>query len=134
MPFTLKYFRTESEDGRNFRLLEGVPYYTAVRGKLEKVFLPVGSTSDGASTPEAVWSIPGFQPFGLVWKPAWVHDGGYRGTWETEGEPWTRQDVDKLLLEAMENAGIDKLHREAIYEAVRKFGQPAWDAGHAPKA
>lgn len=126
MPFTTGPIKVETHDGRTFKLLEPVGYVTFVRGvsRPVQVVLPIGMITDGASIPAACWSIPGFQPFGQHWKAAVLHDGGYQGAF---GVDWTRREVDDVFLEAMENASVDQLHREAIYHAVRAGGQPAWD-------
>jgi hypothetical protein len=135
MPFVVPTFVTSTALGArcfvDFALAQAVRYWTQVRGKLEPIDLPIGMTSDLASIPEVCWSIPGFQPNGPIAPGAWVHDGLYRGTAITTGEPWTRADADLVLLEWMQNAGMPLVVQEAIYRAVRDFGQPAWDAGHA---
>ena len=135
MPFTIHSFLTETGTGNrcfvDFVLAREVVYHTQVRGPIERITLPVGTTSDLASIPQACWSIPGFQPNGPIAPGAWVHDGLYRGTAITTGEPWTRVDADLVLMEWMQNAGIPLTIQTAIYEAVREFGQPAWDKGHS---
>jgi hypothetical protein len=133
MPFTVHAFAVETFDGRNFKLLESVDYFTEVRGKLEKVTLPAGAESDGASIPRQCWNIPGFQPFGLHWRAAFVHDCGYRNALSHDGPEFTRFEVDGMFHEAMGNAGVDPIHREAIYTAVRAFGELAWRNGHKLK-
>jgi hypothetical protein len=126
MPWKTTNLIVEGCDGRNWTLKEPSIYWTNVRGFLVKLELPVGTTSDGASIPEACWAIPGFQPFGLHWKAAFLHDALYHGVF---GDHWSRLDCDDIFLEAMVNAGVDTVHREAIYHAVRKFGQAAFEQG-----
>ena len=130
MPFKVSTFRTDSADGRNFVLAVEAVCWTDVRRVFERVVLPVGSTSDGGSIPEFLWSIPGFQPFGEFWRWYWLHDGLYRGEAITENAPWTREDADRLLLQGMQATAMPLTLQEAIYRAVRDFGQPAWDRGH----
>src|ERR1019366_10638896 len=134
MPFVVPTFVTSTALGArcfvDFALAQAVRYWTQVRGKLEPIDLPVGMTSDLASIPRSCWSIPGFQPNGPIAPGALVHDGLYRATAITVGEPWTKADSDLVLLEWMQNAAMPILVQEAIYLAVRGEGQPAWDAGH----
>ncbi len=127
MPFTTGDFKVTTGNGRDFILLEPVTYVTSVHGFLEKIEVPSGAASDGASIPSEAWSIPGFAPFGVHWKAAFVHDYLYRQT------DWSREDCDKVFLEAMVNAGVDTLHAQAIYEAVRAFGQSAFDKDRGEK-
>ena len=140
MPFTTSGCEIWSKDGLNGRSLTEVRYWTNVHGFLELIILPIGSWSDGGSMPEEVWGIPGFAPFGDGWMGYRLHDGGYRGDAETEKDgirvklAWDRETWDKILLEALENLGIDKIHRETIYICVRKCGQPAWDKDHSARS
>jgi hypothetical protein len=134
MPFVVPTFRTDSADGRNFTLVEAVDYYTEANGLLEKVILPVGAQSDGGSMPEEVWSLPGYAPFGPMWRWFFLHDGFYRRYMlNAAGQRlnWDRATCDKVLLEGAANTAADIIHRLSIYDAVREFGQAAWDAGHA---
>jgi hypothetical protein len=39
----------------------------------------------------------------------------------------TRAQADNILAIAMKEAGVSLLERKIIYEAVRQFGQSAWD-------
>ena len=127
MPFTCATLKVETADGRNFSLLESVRYWTFIHGHPELIVMPEGTTSDGGSIPQECWSLPGFAPFGMLWKAYYLHDFLYQGKdpilWT-----WPRLDCDRILMEAMENAGAGGLHREAIYRCVREFGQEAFDA------
>jgi hypothetical protein len=127
MPFTVTNFKVATSDGRNFVLLEPVDYFTDIHCHLEQIVLPAGTESDGASIPPECWALPGFQPFGTHWRSAYVHDYLYRHT------NWSREDCDAVLLEAMQNLGVDALHAAAIYRAVREFGQSAFDRDRAGK-
>ena len=134
MPYTVPYFVVKTPMGPrcfiDFLLAEEAVLWTQVRGVMERIRLPVGTSTDLASIPQACWGIPGFQPNGPIAPGALGHDGLYRKTAITEGEPWTRADADLVLLEWMQNAAMPLTVQELIYKAVREFGQPAWDAGH----
>lgn len=119
----------ETSDGRNIVLLEDL-IYAAKNGVILK--MPIGSPSDGASTPRAIWQL--IPPFGPYWRGTVLHDGAYRNLLlqlNTDGS-WTpitfnRDQSDDLLLEAMESMGVDLLLREAIYEGVHLGGDIAFD-------
>ena len=119
--FQCQGFQTWSKDGRNCVLLKDADYLT-VAGKLFRI--PAGATSDGASTPQAIWNI--IPPFGgHYWQAAFLHDAAYRDTllWLNPSEVWQRatlakDECDLLLLEAMTLLGAGKLERDTIYEGV----------------
>ena len=115
MSFACSELHVATSDGRNFRLLDPV---TFVASTGEIITIPVGATSDGASTPEAVWSI--IPPFGRYWMAAFLHDYLYRRT----GRP--KAECDTLLNDAMASLGVPELERLTIYEAVKNFGAHAF--------
>ena len=60
-----------------------------------------GATSDGASTPEVIWSIPGFDPFeGDTFPAAFAHDQLYAG------ELCPREQADQILYELLRANGV----------------------------
>jgi hypothetical protein len=127
--FTPLPFHVATSDGRNFTLLDDV-FYTSADGT--KYRLPAGDgTSDGASTPAAVWAaIP---PFGQYWPAAFLHDCAYRDTLEIwDGVTWDRATLpkdkcDALLFEAMLALGVGEFEAKVIYEAVVLAGQNSFD-------
>ena len=124
MPWTSTEFQVSTSDGRNFTLLSPVAYFTNIHDCLEKLVIPEGTESDGASIPELCWIIPGFAPFGLHWRAAVLHDALYRGGL---GFMWKREECDGIFLEAMISSGVELNHANTIYNAVREFGQAAFD-------
>jgi hypothetical protein len=118
-------------DGRNWSVQEPIVFITS---RMQKYRVPVGSATDGASTPQIVWSL-GLPPFGLHWLACVVHDAAYRRKLEYwAADHWTpaslsREQADDLLLEALQALGVPKVDQDAIYLGVRAGGQPAWDAG-----
>lgn len=81
--------------------------------------MPVGTVSDGASTPREIWDL--IPPFGSYWRATYLHDYLYRLTKRD------RKECDDILLEAMKDIGVPLLLRDAIYEGVRLGGSWAFD-------
>lgn len=108
--------RSEDEDGRSWKLLEPLRYYSKILDRV--IELPAGFVADSYSAPYdfvGSWIVRG-----LDRRPAFVHDKLYseRAT--------TRKQADDVLLEAMESVGISWWRRQAIYRAVRLGGAMYW--------
>lgn len=120
-----------SKDGRNFVLQEIVDFVSEDGNTYR---MPVGATSDGASTPPEIWL--NFPPFGSYWLAAFLHDCAYRNTLEVFdiGEQvWSRASLskatcDSLLKEAMDYAGTHEFTKEAIYNGVVIGGGSSFEA------
>ena len=116
-----------TEDGRQMVLEE--PCEVVVDG-MRRFRAPIGSSTDGASTPRPFWSM--LPPDGPWWLAAVIHDAGYRNTLEEwNGEEWKpstadRTFVDDLFLALMVTLGVSEQTRLLIYEAVRMAGEHAW--------
>lgn len=123
MPFTCSKFRVETDDGLHFTLLEPVVYFTH---ELERIEIPAGATSDGASVPRALWNI--LPPFGSYWRAAVLHDWLYRCSTKPKDE------CDLIFRDAMTDLGVEPAVRDAIYEGVRLGGQAAFDEDRKAKA
>jgi Protein of unknown function (DUF1353) len=127
--FTNTLAEVATSDGRNFIVRQPIEYLARDGTRYQ---VAIGALTDGMSTPQQVWAI--IPPFGLTtWLPAVLHDAAYRltlkiwaaGRWcETA---LVREDCDRLILEAMESLGADPAKRDVIYEALRLFGQAAFD-------
>lgn len=105
-----------TSNGRDVTLLEPL-VYTAKSG--EVITAPVGTVSDGASTPRVIWQV--IPPFGPYWMATVLHDYLYRLTKQP------RDYCDNMLMEAMESLGVEFLLREAIYEGVHLGGEVAFN-------
>lgn len=124
------------QDGRNWKLIQPIDYIAA-DGRVLRI--PRGASTDGASTPAIVWSK--YPPCGAYWLAAVLHDSAYQGTLElvsdgTSGQSvakvmLAKSDCDLLLKEAMESTGVDSVTIMVIYEAVKMFGQPAFNSDRA---
>lgn len=118
--FNVQAFRVESNDGRNFTLVEPV-IFTRPCG--EEITIPVGAQSDGASTPAIMW--PTLPPFGTYWKAAYLHDYLYRYTQRT------KEGCDTILKEAMRSLGVGEIDIIVIYEGVTIGGEESFKADRA---
>ena len=91
----------------------------------EEVTLQVnpGFDFDGASIPQALWSVIGSPMTGGYQRAGCLHDALYAS------EYYERSVCDKLFLDAMESDGVNYVKRYAMYYAVRSFGWTVWK-GH----
>lgn len=83
------------------------------------VEVPEGFVTDLASIPRLFWQV--MRPEGRYAYAAVVHDYLY---W-TQTRP--RQEADQILNFAMQDSQVGDAERWAIYQAVDRFGQKAWD-------
>ena len=133
-------FAVSTVDGRNFIVRQPVVYVTKA-GTIYRI--PVGATTDGASTPRGTWNL--YPPFGPYWNAAVLHDAAYQNTLEKAVAGLTidnaadaadcqwskanleKPDCDALLLEACELTQVDWLQRKIIFDAVKDFGETAYE-------
>lgn len=85
------------------------------------VIVPRGFVTDFASVPQPIQILRASLSIGRYGNAAAVHDYLY---WRQD---CTREQSDNILEIAMMEAGVSFLERKLIYEAVRQFGQSAWD-------
>ena len=86
------------------------------------VIVPRGFVSDLASIPEPLQILRGRVPNSRRYiNASLVHDYLY---WRQD---CTRAQADNIMSIAMMEAGVPALERRLVYEAVRRFGQAAWD-------
>ena len=110
-------------DGKTWFLLN--PYgYRCADGTLVQV--PEAFQLDFASTPQIFWGI--VPPWGTYGFAAVIHDWNY---WT---QTVTRERADAIFLEGMTLSGVSLIKRRAMYQAVRWFGQTAWDDNQAVAA
>lgn len=124
-------------DGRNAILQEPL-VYVAKDGRTYRA--PIGTTTDGLSTPPAAWFE--IAPFGYRasdgtwrgWKSGILHDAGYRAVLEckTPAGNWVKVDFfdqaqcDNLISEALESEGVPGELRVIVFEALRALGGKAF--------
>lgn len=101
----------------------------------ELIVVPPGFVTDLASVPRAVWSF--YPPDGPWAKAAIIHDFLYTtkgtGKWNahvgiTRADPYTRQEADGVLREAMADRKVGKWEQSVIWASVRLGGAGGW--GH----
>ena len=115
--FSCDEIKVSTRNGRDVTVLE--PFtYTTLAG--EVLTVAAGVESDGASTPQVLWST-GLAPFGIYWPGAVVHDNLYR----YQGRP--KEFCDDVLREIMQRLGVDRRTEEIIYSGVYLGGQQAYD-------
>jgi hypothetical protein len=121
--FSTTTLKVETSDGRQCVLIE--PFtFTAKDGTV--ITVPAGTTSDGASTPRAIWAeLP---PFGRYWPAAYLHDSLYRDS------SYHKDFCDAVLLEAMESLGVHEIIARVIFEGVALGGQISFDKDRADQA
>ena len=121
--FLHKDLRVCTSDGRNVTLIDPLAFQRpdTVGGQI--ITMPAGSTSDGASIPQELWST-GLAPFGKWWLACVLHDGAYRGV--TVPRIDSRELADLILWEAMLSLEVPESVARLIYEGVRLGGEHAW--------
>lgn len=113
-------FLDELDGGREvFMLLRPFVASSAVLGR--DVVVPAGFVSDGESVPRRVVGFTGR----ACLRAGIVHDWLYK-----QQEPGvTKDQADAVYHELMCAAGVDEVHARIRYEAVVRFGKPAWESG-----
>lgn len=112
-----------TSNGRNFRTLDLITY---ICKNGERIEIPIGTLTDGASIPQEFWNI--LPPFGVYWLACVLHDFLYNShpkPAEMDDESYRRW-CDTTLLEAMESLNVPFIIRITIYEGVRYGGQHAY--------
>ena len=89
----------------------------------KRITVKAGFDFDGASIPQALWSVIGSPMTGGYQRAGCLHDALYAS------EYYERSVCDKLFLDAMESDGVNYVKRYAMYYAVRSFGWAVWK-GH----
>ena len=85
----------------------------------QKIVIPSGFVSDGASVPKVLWPF-GLVPYGPHGRAAIVHDYMY---WSQQ---CSRKQADNIMLIAMKESGVSKLTQWILTAGVRLFGGFAW--------
>lgn len=115
-------------DGRDFMLRDYL-YNLLPNGDTYRI-IPHTMT-DGGSVPRVLWIAQA--PFGPEWMDFVFHDGLYGGEAEKKlgNNSWLRvqlpfDECNELFLISMLDNGISKVKAEALYYAVKEFGQKAF--------
>jgi hypothetical protein len=105
-------------------VLKGFDFYVGSLASGIWVHVPQGFETDGASVPKCLqWVLP---PFGKYGQAAVVHDKLYTDaqiTVDGKNINITRARADSIFLEAMGVLKVSSLVQNAMYLAVRLFGE-----------
>jgi hypothetical protein len=104
-------------DGQDSVLTQDLPY--RVLQTTFVIVVPAGFVTDFASTPRALWSV--IPPTGRYQLAAVVHDFLY---WD---QGCTREQADAIFRVAMAESNVKPFERDLMWQAVRNFGQSAWN-------
>lgn len=118
--YSANRFPVLTGDGREHELIADVWFQRPPQVGGERIVIPAGARSDGASTPAAIWAI-GFPPFGDHWRAAFIHDHLYRQTQRPKA------DCDLVFLEAMLAAGVPYDRARWFYNGVDQGGTHAFE-------
>ena len=105
-------------DGRRWRLFRSFTYHINSKRSKDKITVPVGFVTDFASVPRFLWWwLPYWGRYG---KGAVLHDYIYQTHCRT------REEADKIFLEAMLVGGTKEWKAKLMYWSVRAFGWLSW--------
>jgi len=123
MPFLQTSLAVATSDGRHCRTLS-LLQYDSKNG--ERIEIPIGTLTDGASIPQEFWNI--LPPFGVYWLACILHDFLYNSHPKPDNidDEEYRKWCDYMLLEAMESLEVPFIIRITIYEGVRYGGKHAY--------
>lgn len=113
-PLKLEYL-----NGRTWKVLEEFEYWVGEEVTSEVIVVPAGFITDFASIPRVFWRI--LPPTDTYGKAAVIHDRLY------DLGIKTREECDKIFLDAMEVLGVPAWKRYTMYWALRGFGWAAWN-------
>lgn len=106
------------DDGSDDMILLETCYFLDSRGVLWVA--PAGRRINGASIPRVLWSLVGHPYSGDGRRASVLHDCGY------EDHYHSREETDRMYLEAMIADDVDPWEANRNYNAVRMFGESHW--------
>jgi len=114
-------------DGTQWVVLDDMPFVVRLDdGSSGTLLVPRGFVTDLASTPPAIWSL--YPPFGKYLTAAILHDYLYwRGT-------CTQAQADKIIYQAMRDAGVDQAAQSRFHAALTAAGEHAWKRNEGERA
>lgn len=108
------------EEVRKGRLWKTLDSFTYVASGNQRIQVPEGFKTDGASIPRIFWTIVG-HPMSRYAQAAVVHDYLYHI------RQFTRARSDEVFLEAMEDLKVPFYKRYPMWLYVRSFGWVPWN-------
>lgn len=115
-PLQLEYM-----DGRQWKLIRDFEYHVGTYPSERIITAPPGFITNFASIPRVFWTI--LPPTGKYGKAAVIHDLLY----SVHALCKDREEADQIFLEAMRVLGVPNFKACIMYQAVRTFGQSAWE-------
>ncbi len=123
--FTDELLVSPLPDGRTWVIRSDFGYDIGEKGSGNTINVPIGFKTDFASVPRVLWTfIPRWGKYGNA---AVIHDFLY---WE---QKLSKEEADKIFLEAMYFLGVSTVKRKLIYYAVKYFGRCAWNKNKKKK-
>ncbi len=116
--FTRALIVSPLADGKTWVLIEPFAYDVGELGSGDTIEVSKGFKTDFASIPRAFWIV--LPKWGKYGNAAVIHD------WIYSSQERSREEADRILLEAMEVLSVPKWQCFSIYKAVRYFGWFAW--------
>lgn len=124
MSFFSGTLKTEKIGKRRWRILEEFTYYIdKLNG--EHITVEEGFETDLASIPDLFFIL--LPPVGLYDQAAVLHDKLYSRQGMMAHKHYTREECDRIFLQAMNDNLVVQWKREIMYSAVRLFGQSSWN-------
>ncbi len=116
--FTKALIVSPLADGKTWVLIEPFAYDVGELGSGDTIEVSKGFKTDFASIPRVFWiALPKWGKYGNA---AVIHD------WLYATQQRSREEADRILLEAMKVLAVPKWQRFPIYKAVCYFGWFAW--------
>lgn len=109
----------DSNNGKYRRIFVEFSYERGRLGSDNKITVPKGFITDGASVPKWAWGL-GFSPWGEYSKAAVLHD------WLYAQQELTKLESDNEFLESMEALTVNTFKRNLMFKMVRWFANGAW--------
>lgn len=113
-----KPLKVELIDGHFWRLIEEFEYYTTINNKMHIIRVPAGYITDFASIPRCFHSFLSYKD--VFNKASVVHD--YLCDTDGDYSKFSKEQVDKIYLEAQSVLGINPIKARIFYTVVTWFG------------
>ena len=123
-PDTDPYRDTDALNDTEYKLRSNYQYTTLAN---VVILVPEGFRTDEVSAPQATWSFVGMPPDGFDRAAGVVHDYLYSLNGKLPNTTYTRKQCDDILIEILTRLNVPWLKRQAVYLAVRLFGNSHWN-------
>lgn len=106
-------------DGTQWIVWEDMEFVVELNDKSRaSIVVPRGFVTDLASTPRSLWEL--YPPFGKYLSASILHDYLY---WR---QTCKREEADKIIYQAMRDAGVKQETQTAFFDALDKWGKKAY--------